>query len=372
VEIKGIKFVCPVLDGSGYASASRQNILALHKLGIPITIKPVSFEKARPDLGEDGKIIHSLIDKKIDYNIIFCQLTPEWWADHKESSKLFCGYTVWETDRLHPDWIGYINNTADICFVPCEWNVEVFKRSGIKVPIFNIPHVMDVNRFKNVEPFKVAGVSDDTFMFYFIGQWTERKSVLSLIKTYWRTFRNDENVALVMKTYRSDYSDAEKEAIRTTIKRLKMVCPMDSYPPIYLILNMLTDAEIYGLHARGDCYVSLDHGEGFGMSSASAGAAANPVIATGGGGVTEYLKPDNGYPIRFFEGPVFGMPFSPWYRLEQYWLNCDEKHASQTMRYVYENQEEAKERGLKLQKYIAENLSWEHIGNRIVKELEKI
>ena len=70
MHIKGIKYISPTFDNSGYAQASRGNILALHSLGVPITLAPISFEQASPDLGEDGKILRSLVDKKIDYNVV--------------------------------------------------------------------------------------------------------------------------------------------------------------------------------------------------------------------------------------------------------------------------------------------------------------
>jgi hypothetical protein len=59
MEIRGIKYTSPLFDGSGYAEASRQYILALHKMGIPITLEPISFEPARPDLGETGRVLKS-------------------------------------------------------------------------------------------------------------------------------------------------------------------------------------------------------------------------------------------------------------------------------------------------------------------------
>ena len=62
MEIQGIKYLAPIFDNSGYAEAARQYILALHKMGIPITLERISFEPARPDLGETGRILNSLVD----------------------------------------------------------------------------------------------------------------------------------------------------------------------------------------------------------------------------------------------------------------------------------------------------------------------
>lgn len=366
MEIKGIKYTAPMLDNSGYAQAARGNIMSLHKLGAPLTLNPISFEHLRPDLGEAGKVIDSLIGKKIDYNINIIHTTPEFWGKHKEAGKINIGYTIWETTKLHPKWPGYINDNVDAIMVGSEWNVGVFKDSGVTVPISVVPHGIGLHELENIELFDVKGVSDETYMFYSVFQWTERKHPLALIKAYWYAFQGKEDVALVLKTYRSDYSDGEKDAIRTTIRRLKSVTPFDDYPPIYLIPNMLSNEEILGLHSRGDCYISLDRGEGFGLSPFTAGASGNPIIVTGFGGSTEYAKEDNSYLVNYSLTPVFGMPWSPWYRGDQLWAEPDIKHGSDLMRHVFGNQEEAKEVGYKLKKDIYKNFAWEVIGQKII------
>ncbi len=372
MKIKGIKYIAPIFDNSGYGKASRGNILALNKQGVPLTLNPISFEQARPDLGIDGEILNELANKDIDYNVVLIHTTPEFWSKHKEPDKINVGFTFWETSKIHPDWLGYINNNVQKVLVGCDWNKDVFKESGVEIPIGVVPCGINMDGFKGIEPLHVAGVKKDAYMFYNIFQWVERKNPIALIKGYWREFKEEDNVALVLKTYRGDYTEAEKDAIRTTIKRLKMVSPADYYPPIHLIPNMLSEAEILGLHARGDCYVSLDRGEGFGLSHFTGGAAGNPLIATGFGGVNEYAKDDNSYLVDYTLTPVYGMPFSPWYRLDQLWAETDVLHGSSLMRYVYENQEESKDRGQKLKKYISENFTWEIIGIKIIKEIEQI
>ena len=372
MEIKGIKYISPTFDNSGYAKASRGNILALHKLGIPLTLSPVSFEKARPELGEGGSILQGMVNKDIDYNIVLTHLTPEHWAQFQEPGKVNVGYTIWETSKLHPQWSGWINNGAVKVLVGCHWNKEVFQTSGVTIPIGVVPHGIDMAGFDGIKPYNIAGVDKDTYVFYDIFQWTERKNPLPLIKAYWHEFGANDNAALVLKTYRGDYSDGEKDAIRNTLKRLKNVCPNDYHPPIYLILNLLSEDEILGLHARGDCYASFDRGEGFGLSPFTAGACGNPVIITNYGGAKEYAKEHTSYRIDRSLTPVFGMPWSPWYRVDQLWAEPDVAHGASLMRRVYDNQSEAVVRGKLMKQYIIDNLTWEHIGNRIVDELKKI
>lgn len=374
MEIKGIKYISPLFDGSGYAKASRGNVMALRSLGVPLTLSPISFEKIHPDLGQEGEILKSLVNKKIDYNIVIIHTTPEFWSKYREFGKTNIGYTIWETSKLHSDWPGYINTNVDKILVGSEWNVGVFRSSGVEVPIGVIPHGIDTDVFEDVSPFPIKGVGKDTYVFYDVFQWTERKNPLPLIKAYWYAFTNrpDANVALVLKTYRGNYSEAEKVTIRTSIHKFKEVAPLDYYPPMFLITNLLSEAEIHGLHARGDCFVSLNRGEGFGLSPFTAGACGKPVIITNYGGVTEYAKEDNSYLLDYILTPVFGMPWSPWYRGDQLWAEPDAYQAAKFMQHAYENREEAKERGQRLKKYISENFTWNDIGKRIIKEIEEL
>jgi len=135
---------------------------------------------------------------------------------------------------------------------------------------------------------------------------------------------------------------------------------------------MLTEEEMSALHNRGDCYASLDRGEGFGLGGFQAGAVGNPIIVTGFGGALEYAKPEHSYLVDYVETPVFGMPWSPWYLLEQDWAFASATHGAKLMKHVYDNKDEAKEKGLKLQKYIYENFSWQVIGKKIVDAIKSI
>ena len=366
MEIKGIKYVAPVYDGSGYAEASRQYIQALHSLGIPLTVDTVSFEPLRPDLGETGKLIHSLENNDIDYNIKLMHLTPEHYPKFKEDSMFNVGYSIWETSKLHPTWPGYINENIQLAFVGCDWNIEVYKESGVTVPLVKIPHGIDVSAFEDVEAFQIGSVNEDDFVFYSIFQWTERKHPLALIKAYWSEFRADENVVLVLKTYRSDYSEREKDVIRDTIVRLKKIMFFDDYPRILLITDMLSRDEILGLHKSGDCFVLFHRSEGFGLPHFEAMACGNPVITTGMSGNMEFTKPEHSYLVDYTWTPVFGMPWCPWYRGEQWWAEPDIQHGAKQMRYVYENQEEAFEKGELGSKYVAENFTWEKVARMMI------
>lgn len=372
MEIKGIKYISPVFDNSGYGKAARGNILALHKLGVPLTLSAISFDAGRVNLGPDVKILESLMNKNIDYNIVIVHTIPEFWPRFREAGKTHIGYTIWETSKLPDLWVDQINKGADKVLVGCEWNKQVFQESGVNIPIGVVPHGLNVDKYKDNKSYDILGLKDDTYVFYDIFQWSERKNPISLIKGYWYAFQNDENVALVLKTYRNNYEDAEKQAVRDAIKYLKQITHLDKYPPVYYVSDMLSESELLGLHARGDCYVSFDRAEGFGLGPFEAGASGNPIIVTGYGGVTEYAKPDTAMLIHYSLTPVSGMPWSPWYKGNQLWAEADVLHGAQKMRWAYEHRDEAKALGRHLRAFIADNFTWEHVGKKLIKELEII
>lgn len=372
MNLKGVKYIGPVFDSSGYAQAARGYVLSLYRLGIPVTIKSVSFEDGMSDFGEDGKILASLVDKKIDYNVVIIHLTADHCPKLREAGKINISYSVWETSKIPDEWVEWLNESVDAIMTASEWGAEVYRNSGVNVPVFTVPHGIDMEEYQDVEPYELTSVDPNAFKFYAIFQFFERKHPLALIKSYWNAFQNDENVALILKTYRLGFTDDEKQIIRDTLGRLKQTMPMDYYPPIYLILSRLDRSEILGLHKACDCLVHLDRGEGFGLVPFEAGAMGNPIAVTGWGGVLEYAKPENSYLIKYSLTPVFGMPWYPFYKGDQMWAEPDCGHAIRTMRDIYKNQTEAANKGRVLKDYITEHFNWDTVGQRMIEVMKSL
>jgi glycosyltransferase involved in cell wall biosynthesis len=372
MEITGIKYMAPFLDGSGYAEAARQYVVALHKMGIPLTLENISFEEARPNLGKNGQIIHDLMGKNVPYNIKIIQLTAEHYPLYKEEGVFNIGYSFWETSKICDRWVDYINKNLQMCFVSCQWNLEAYRDSGVTIPIRRILQGIDMGEFENASRFEIAGADKDDYLFYSIFQWTERKHPMALLKAYWNAFQNDEKVALVLKTYRSNFSEGEKQAIRGTILRLKQVMPMKHYPKVLLIPDMLSRKEILALHNRCDCFILLQRGEGWGLPHFEAGAFGKPVITTNYSSVLEFLKPENSYLVDYSLTPVFGMPWCPWYEGDQWWAEPDVHHAMEIMQHVYNNREEARVKGALLKDFITINFPWDKVSVDMVKFIQEV
>jgi hypothetical protein len=86
------------------------------------------------------------------------------------------------------------------------------------------------------------------------------------------------------------------------------------------------------IHTIGDCYVSLTHGEGWGMGAFDAATLGKPVLMTGWGGQLDYLGEDYPGLIRYRMTPVSGWLPHASYQPNQRWATPDIGHASELMR----------------------------------------
>ena len=370
--MKGIKYVAPIFDNSGYSSASREYILALHKFGIPITVKPFCFETNQKPFGDASKreIINSLVNKDIKYDIVISQLTPDMALKNREEGKHNIVYFAWETSRVHPEWVDCLNK-LDSVFTCCDWNVESIKASGVVKPVYKVPHGIDLNKFDNIEKLDLGiNIDEKTFIFYNIFQWNPRKNPEGLLRSYFNAFTRDENVLLVLKTYINNGCTNENKFISEQINKIKFDMGLSNYPRVALVTSILSEEQILGLHKSCDCLVSLHNAEGFGLVPFEAGLNGNIVIATGATGNMEYMSKFNSYPVDYRWGYVCGMSsFNRWYMGNGLWAEPSEVHASKLMRYVFENRDEARERCKNLQTYIKETFSWESVAKTMLDNL---
>lgn len=369
----GVKYIAPLFDGSGYAEAARNYVLAIHRKGYPIRIAPISFEKTRPDLGEDGRVLNSLIDNNIDYDKVIVHCTPDLWsqAAAQESNKYLIGYTVWETSKIPKLWADSCNQTANEVWLPCEWNMEVFKESGVEVPLYKIPHAINVPELDSIPDFVLNQLPPECFMFYSIFQWQERKNPYGLLSAYASAFTGVDDVVLVLKTYIGDHG-GDKRRIIDLIKDFKRFINLPHYPKIYLVVENMSHESVWALHKRGDCFVLLQRSEGWGLPHFEAAACGKPVLTPGYGGQTDFLDENNSYLTNFTLAPVGGMTWSPYYTGDQLWAEPDLKHAMDLMRHVYDNRAEAASKGAKARESIEKNFSWDVVGDLIVDRLHTI
>lgn len=356
-------------DTSGYASASRNYILSLlDSQKVDLALRATSFEQEKTTHGIFHERTNSLIGKKNNHKIQIIHLTPENYPLFKDPNIYNIAYSVWETDKLPNQWVDLFNSMDEV-WVPSDWNVSVFKNSGVTKPVICIPHVIPAANTNKVKSINIA--DSDTFCFYSIFQWIERKNPACLLKAFFTEFKPEEKVALALKTYRLNTSPAEQELIKKDILTIKDRLRLPSYPSIYFFGNLLPQEYVNGLHSRGDCFVLPHRGEGFGIPIAEAMSFGKPVISTNFSGNLQFMNEQNSYLINYDLCPVYGMLFPNYHGLMN-WAEPSINHLKKTMRYVFEHRDEIKKIGLKGQQTIEQNFNSEVIGRLMINRLEQI
>lgn len=367
-----VTYIGPVLDSSGYGNASRNNVAALHEVGVKVDVVPISFEKAKTDMGKLGKLMQSLTNPHADNDIRIIHCTPQNYPQVINKTEYNIGYAAWESDRLPDGWSKYINMLQEI-WVPSEYNVEVFKNSGVNIPVKCMPHAFDVTKVTQPDLSLVSKRNDDEFIFYSIFQWLERKNPVDLLNAYLTEFGAEENVTLVLKTFMVNHNSPKEVAqIKQQIGTIKRNLHLKTFPRVLLITELLSSAEMAGLHAVGDCFVLAHRCEGFGIPIAEAMLSGKPTISTGYGGAVDFVSHgETGYLSKYMVTPVVGMPW-PIYNAKQNWAQPDITDFRKLMRHVYENRDEAKQVGQTGKEWIEQNLSWQSVGNMMKERLLEI
>ena len=247
------------------------------------------------------------------------------------------GHTVWETDRAPRDWPPLLNET-DLVVVPTAWNRDVFVDSGVRVPVAVVPHVAcnpvpgDRGAF--------LGLPDDVVVLYTISRWDERKAPFHTVRAYLDAFTADDPVVLVVKTGLwselappADFRTGHRIEWSTAWQVARIVRDHPRPARVVVVSEELSSAEIAGLHERGDVFVSLTRGEGWGIGAFDACTYGNPVITTGWGGTLEYLGTDHPGLVDHRLVPVHHHAHRS-YSPDQRWAEPDLDHAVDLMRAV--------------------------------------
>jgi glycosyltransferase involved in cell wall biosynthesis len=393
----GIKCIGPIFDVSGYAEWCRSYVLALIEAGIPVTIgtdlvrgtgRPITFETNKPALGSVEQTLQPYVGKNIPYDTVIAWLTPEMALEQlsvEPPTVKKINFTLWETDTIHPYWVECLSKSCDELWVPGDFNLQVFRSSlaktelGLqtldKIKIRKILTPFQASSYKDIDfSFKIIDgpsgldISPDTFSFYFISQWSERKNFTDLMEAYWSEFSSKDNVRLILKTYINNHSIEEKQQLGTFFNNTLKSLNSTDVAPISIVHRVLSKAELNALHVKCSCYVNPARGEGLGLGALEATYFNKPVITNLFGEQSSYFEESNSFVYNHTMRPVKNMG-SPWYTIKQNWAQPDIQDLKSKMRFVYENRSS----DLVLNKVKAAKDTLTELGNpsNVVKEILK-
>jgi glycosyltransferase involved in cell wall biosynthesis len=287
---------------SGYAVAGRRLMLALEKIGCPLRWQAMQWYPHDPLLPDETAPyvpLQRLRTVDIEPDVVIAHATPDFvpaLLQLKTPAAPLVLHTVWEHEVLPPHWPMLINQ-CDGVIVPTRWNAAAFRHCGVTIPIIVVPHIHnDDNDLADTE-FIDALRHPGQLLVHSIGEWTRRKTPYLSVEAYARAFGPADETLMILRT--SEFVDAALPAAEGPNSRRHQTSWVVAQtlhrnapaPRLHLVTHRISFAEVAGMHASSDVWISLPRSEGWDLGCFDAAVAGCPVITTGFGGPLEYLDP---------------------------------------------------------------------------------
>lgn len=365
-----IRYVSSSKSPSGYGSAARNFVTALFCAGINVSCDNIQQTAEKTNYGITGAITDLLQGRDIPYKIVVIHLTPDLYPQYMEKGKYHIGHLFFETDKLPKEWIEPCNQMDEL-WVGSQQQIDMIRNSGVTTLCTIFPQPIDIGLAdERIEPFMFSFPKD--FTFYSIFQWIDRKNPRGLLRAYWKAFEGNENVSLLLKTYRVNYTDSEYKLIKQDIEKWKEELGLKHYPKVLLTKNLLTEQQVMKVHTMGDVFINPSSGEGWNRCVQEAMLLGKPIISADNGGITDHMTTQHYFAVPSSLQRVTEQSHIPWYTQNMQWRMIDEDALGKQMRYVYDNYDKALEKGKQAQKFVSDNFSYQAVGERMKKRLEEI
>jgi GT2 family glycosyltransferase len=271
------------------------------------------------------------------------------------------GFTMLEVDGFPREWVKQANRMDEV-WVPSEFNRQGFLASGLERPIHVMPLGIDTAYFHpGGAAFRNPG---DELVFLALFEWGERKEPALLLRAWNDVFSAKEPVRLLCKIVNRD----PELHVKHEIRRLRL--RPDGGKISYLFNYDFPHYQLGALYRSADAFISVSRGEGWNMPLMEAMACGLPAIATDWGAHQQFVHPGIAYPLRV-RRLVPAEAKCPYYRGFQ-WADPDPEHLRWLLRQVYENHDEARQRGAAAAREMAAEWGWGAAARRIVDRLEAI
>lgn len=359
--IKKVLLKGPLLTRSGYGEQARFALRSLRSRPdlFEVFIQPIQWGQTSwvSEVDEERAWIDQRIEQTIGYlqqggrfDISLQVTIPNEW---EKIAPINIGYTAGiETTKVSPPWLEK-GNMMDKIIVVSNHSKRVYRETGYEMAAQDGSSQGALRMMTDITtvnyPVKTYDTVDDLsldleydFNFLTVAQMGPRKNLFNTIKWFVEEF-HDEEVGLLVKTNKAKNCVLDREYVFHDLT--KFVAQFNERKcKVYLLHGDMTDEEMHGLYAHPNlhAFLTLTHGEGFGLPIFEAAYSGMPVIATAWSGQLDFLLDEKGnsnyYDIAFDIQPI--PPEVAWEGVIEkdcMWAYPREQSAKEQMRQCYDD-----------------------------------
>jgi glycosyltransferase involved in cell wall biosynthesis len=358
---QGVNVLAHFRYPSGLQVAARNTTRALELIG-GVSKRDVPADLPMDLVGRDGFLgLHP-------YPVTLSMIAPVPFAEdsypraglpfRKETYRI--GYWYWELERVPRDWRAHESWLHEL-WAPTRFIAEAL-RQVMPMPVFDM--LAGISMPPTVAmPRSVFGLPDDRFLFLFIFDMCstlQRKNPLAVIDAFRRAFTPGDSAALAIKVSRGFH---DPEGLAT----LREACEQSGS---FLIDEVMSHEQMFGLMNCCDAYVSLHRSEGFGLTMAEAMALGKPVIATGYSGNLDFMNENNSLLVSSKRVPIRTAVHV--YPVGCLWADPSVEQAADMMRWLVEHPAETRAMAERGRQDVHQTLSLEAAGQRMAHRLDEL
>jgi len=305
--MKTILIIGPVTRRAGYGEQARFALRSLraHEDRFNILIQDIAWGKSGQvsEDSEEQRYIRETIVKtqqhiqqQLPVDITLQVTIPN---EFKKLAPINIGYTAGiETTKVSPQWIEQStlmdkiilvsNHSKDVYEntvyegIDQQTNEKVTVKTQVPMEVVNYP-------VRSLEVDDLGLELRHDFNFLTIAQMGPRKNLANTVKWFLEEFQNDE-VGLVIKTNMMNNCTADAQFCLKSLREVTKNFP-DKKCSVHLVHGDLSLEQMNSLytHPKMKAFVTLTHGEGYGLPIFEAAYHGLPVVAPGWSGQNDFL-----------------------------------------------------------------------------------
>ena len=251
------------------------------------------------------------------------------------------------------EMLPYLRESGDGIVGMSDFNFEYFKRAFPSQPVFKItyPFRFKLKRATPRDELRVKygiGVEDFVVFFNFDFGSYYRKNIPAALKAFALAFRGEKNAKLMFKTKGAKSNGKQVKEMLGGGRELGIAEQFIHIP------HYLPRADVDGLTAACDVYLSLHKSEGFGIGMAEAMSQGKPVVATNWSANTEFCRPDTAWCIPYRMVPILPHEYPP---AMKEWAEADVAAAAAALREIRSDPVAAAARAARGKAFMEEHFS---------------